>query len=100
MSQFAGLQPVLHAAGVETLAVINTPAERARLYFRYRPTPATLLSDPDFLILDEPTSVLTPDEADEVLGLVKQLTRDKQLTALIITHKFRCPAPVSGKPAS
>ena len=42
-----------------------------------------------FLILDEPTSVLTPDEADEVLGLVKRLTREKQLTALIITHKFR-----------
>ena len=41
------------------------------------------------LILDEPTSVLTPDEADEVLGLVKDLTRKKELTALIITHKFR-----------
>jgi len=41
------------------------------------------------LILDEPTSVLTPDEADEVLGLVKDLANRKQLTALIITHKFR-----------
>lgn len=41
------------------------------------------------LILDEPTSVLTPDEADEVLGLVKDLARNKELTALIITHKFR-----------
>ena len=41
------------------------------------------------LILDEPTSVLTPDEADEVLGLIKNLARAKQLTALIITHKFR-----------
>ena len=41
------------------------------------------------LILDEPTSVLTPDEADEVLGLVKDLANHKQLTALIITHKFR-----------
>ena len=41
------------------------------------------------LILDEPTSVLTPDEADEALGLVKELARKKQLTALIITHKFR-----------
>jgi simple sugar transport system ATP-binding protein len=41
------------------------------------------------LILDEPTSVLTPDEADEVLGLVKDLATRKQLTALIITHKFR-----------
>jgi len=41
------------------------------------------------LILDEPTSVLTPNEADEVLGLVKELACQKQLTVLIITHKFR-----------
>ena len=41
------------------------------------------------LILDEPTSVLTPDEADEVLSLIKNLARAKQLTALVITHKFR-----------
>ncbi len=41
------------------------------------------------LILDEPTSVLTPGEADEVLGFVKNLATQKQLTALIITHKFR-----------
>ena len=41
------------------------------------------------LILDEPTSVLTLDEADEVLGLVKELARQKQLTVLMITHKFR-----------
>lgn len=45
--QLAGMQPALRAAGVETLAVINTPVERARLYFRHRPTPATLLCDPD-----------------------------------------------------
>jgi peroxiredoxin len=45
--QLAGMQPTLHAAGVETLAVINTPLERARVYFRYRPSPVTLLSDPD-----------------------------------------------------
>lgn len=41
------------------------------------------------LILDEPTSVLTLDEADEVLGYIKQLTRDGHLSVLIITHKFR-----------
>ncbi|MEN9580620.1 MAG: hypothetical protein RJA70_3629 [Pseudomonadota bacterium] len=41
------------------------------------------------LFLDEPTSVLTPSEADEVLGLLHQMTREKQLTVLIITHKFR-----------
>lgn len=42
-----------------------------------------------FLILDEPTSVLTPGEADEVLGLLRDMTRSKQLTVLTITHKFR-----------
>jgi ABC-type uncharacterized transport system ATPase subunit len=41
------------------------------------------------LFLDEPTSVLTPSEADEVLGLLHAMTRKQQLTVLIITHKFR-----------
>ncbi|MEK9968353.1 MAG: ABC transporter ATP-binding protein [Ferrovibrio sp.] len=42
-----------------------------------------------FLILDEPTSVLTPGEADEVLGLLRDMTRRGELTVLTITHKFR-----------
>jgi len=42
-----------------------------------------------FLILDEPTSVLTPGEADEVLGLLRSMVVDDGLTILMITHKFR-----------
>ena len=42
-----------------------------------------------FLVLDEPTSVLTPQEADEVLGQMKAMCRAQALTVLIITHKFR-----------
>ncbi|WP_250518681.1 ABC transporter ATP-binding protein [Caballeronia sp. ATUFL_M1_KS5A] len=42
-----------------------------------------------FLILDEPTSVLTPQEADEVLGLMRDLATRGELTVLMITHKFR-----------
>ncbi|MGZ3240587.1 MAG: ABC transporter ATP-binding protein [Burkholderiaceae bacterium] len=42
-----------------------------------------------FLILDEPTSVLTPSEADEILGLVRDLCTRGELTVLLITHKFR-----------
>ena len=41
-----------------------------------------------FLVLDEPTSVLTPAEADEMLGLVRDLTERKELTVLMISHKF------------
>ncbi len=43
----------------------------------------------NLLILDEPTSVLTPDEADEVLSTLKKMTEDKQVTIVTITHKFR-----------
>ncbi len=41
------------------------------------------------IILDEPTSVLTPSEADDVLGLIARMTREAELSVLIITHKFR-----------
>ncbi len=41
------------------------------------------------LILDEPTSVLTRNEADEVLGFVRRLVDAKELSVLLITHKFR-----------
>ncbi|HLG79923.1 MAG TPA: ABC transporter ATP-binding protein [Bradyrhizobium sp.] len=42
-----------------------------------------------FLILDEPTSVLTPGEADEVLGMLRSMVVKGELTILMITHKFR-----------
>lgn len=43
----AQLDPELRAAGVESLTVVNTPIERARLYFRYHPMPNLLAaSDP------------------------------------------------------
>jgi simple sugar transport system ATP-binding protein len=42
-----------------------------------------------FLILDEPTSVLTPGEADEVLSLIKEKVTRRELSVLLITHKFR-----------
>ena len=42
-----------------------------------------------FMILDEPTSVLTPAEADEVLGMLKAMAARGEVTVLMITHKFR-----------
>ncbi len=41
------------------------------------------------LILDEPTSVLTPSEADEVLGMLRTMAHARELSVLMITHKFR-----------
>ena len=42
-----------------------------------------------FLVLDEPTSVLTPQEAIEILGLVRGLAHAGALTIVIITHKLK-----------
>jgi len=41
------------------------------------------------LVLDEPTSVLTPQEADEMLGLVRGLAHGGAITAIVISHKLK-----------
>ncbi len=41
------------------------------------------------VILDEPTSVLTPQEADEVLGMLRRMAHDGRVSVTLITHKFR-----------
>jgi general nucleoside transport system ATP-binding protein len=48
-----------------------------------------LYLDQRFMILDEPTSVLTPGEADEMLGLLGGMADRKEITVLMISHKFR-----------
>ncbi|WP_395319049.1 ABC transporter ATP-binding protein [Variovorax sp. UC74_104] len=99
-------------AGGKTPAVIDWKSKRAELKEFLATTPFSLDLDvrpselaagekqklellkqlylkPRLLILDEPTSVLTPQEADEVLGHVREFARSGLCTVLIITHKFR-----------
>jgi simple sugar transport system ATP-binding protein len=99
-------------AGGQTPAVIDWKRQRAQLAQFLETTPFKLDLDarpqalaagekqklellkqlylkPRLLILDEPTSVLTPQEADEVLGHVRAFARNGHCTVLIITHKFR-----------
>src|SRR5262249_4547503 len=45
--------------------------------------------DRRFLVLDEPTSTLTPSEAEEVLGLIRRITERGDITTVIITHKLK-----------
>ncbi len=47
----------------------------------------SLLNDPKILILDEPTSVLTPDEIKNLFKVISNLVQDN-LTVIFISHKL------------
>jgi peroxiredoxin len=47
IAQLSAARERLASHGVEIVAVVNTPVERARLYFRYRPVRVVLGADPD-----------------------------------------------------
>ena len=67
IARLSATQKSLASEGVDTVAIVNTPLERARLYFQYRPTRIVLAADPDvrthhaFGLFE--TKVL-PDDAD------------------------------------
>jgi len=57
----------LQREGVETLAIVNTPADRARQYFQYRPTRVLLAADPDVQThraFGLPALEIVPDDTD------------------------------------
>ena len=46
-------------------------------------------SDSDFLILDEHTAALDPKTAETIMILTDRIVREKNLTALMVTHNLR-----------
>ena len=65
--QLGTTQEKLKAVGVETMAVVNTPQARARLYFKYRPARVLLAADPEaetHRSFGVPAGVLVEDESE------------------------------------
>lgn len=45
-----------------------------------------IVSDPDLLILDEPTTAIDPETREKFFSILKELNEDKGVTIIIITH--------------
>ena len=68
---------------------LDVPVEKLAVGEQQRVEILKVLSrDVDLLILDEPTSVLTPLEVDELFNLLRQL-RDEGKSIILITHKLK-----------
>ena len=92
--QLGTTQEKLKAVGVETMAVVNTPLERARLYFKYRPARVLLAADPEAAThrsFGVPAGVVVEDEsqASWPLGTFTM----GQLQASLVNPTGELPAP-------
>jgi len=91
--QLGTTQEKLKAMGVETVAVINTPPERARLYLKYRPARVLLAADPEAATHQAfrlPAGVLVEDESATSWPLSATMG---QLQASLVNPTGELPAP-------
>lgn len=56
---------------------------------------AALAQEPDYLMLDEPTTYLDVHFQKEIMDLIKQLQREKQITVIMVIHNINTAFKVS-----
>ena len=69
----------LQAVGVGTLGIVASKAERARLFFRYRPVRCAVGADPDLLThraYGVPHTGVTPEIMQAIGGVYRKLARE------------------------
>jgi hypothetical protein len=72
----------LQAVGVETLAIVASQAERARLFFRYRPVRCGVGADTELIThraYGVPHTGVTPEIMQAIDGAYRTLARDLKL---------------------
>ncbi|HEU4438408.1 MAG TPA: redoxin domain-containing protein [Methylomirabilota bacterium] len=69
IAQMGTMEARIRAAGVETLGIVASPPENARLYFKYRPTRLRLAADPELTThraFGVPKPEVTPDLMQQI----------------------------------
>ena len=72
IAQMGTMEARIRAAGVETLGVVASAPENARLYFKYRPTRLRLAADPELSThraYGVPKPVVTPELMDQIAAI-------------------------------
>ena len=92
--RLANLQQQLVPEDIETVAVINTPLDRARLYFEFRPTSVILLADPS-AESHRAFGVPAMEFASEGRGEWPVGVSFEQFTSARVNPTGELPAPVS-----
>jgi len=101
--QFGITRDKLQREGVETLVIVNTPAERARQYFQYRPTRVLLAADPDVRTHQAfglPKFGIVPDDTDPATLQWPQRATMTQFLSAQINPGGELPEPKSLPEAS
>ena len=92
--QLGTTQEKLKALGVETMAVVNTPLARARLYFKYRPARLLLAADPEAAThrsFGVPAGVLVENESEA--SWAKGTVTMGQMQAALVNPTGELPTP-------
>jgi peroxiredoxin len=82
IAQLGTTRQKLQPLGIEVLAIVATPPERARLYYRYRPVGVPLAADPDLVThraYGVPQPALTPEITEAVASKYVALARKLEI---------------------
>ena len=89
IAQLGTTREKLRVIGVETLAIVATPPERARLYYRFRPVGVPVAADPDLVThraYGVPNCAITSEILQTIASKYAELARELKIPAMDMTE--------------